>query len=243
MSIINLISGPRNISTALMYSFAQHSRIRVMDEPFYAHYLIHTGLDHPGKDEIIARMSADATEILDEIHELEKKHEIVFLKNMAHHHEGLEWSYLKEMHNVFLIRNPEQLIASFAQVVSNPSLQDIGLKHEAGLFDYVQLKGTNPPVILDSNDILEDPEKGLGSLCSQLGITFEKQMLSWKTGAIPEDGVWAKYWYKNVHNSTGFVKQKTSERPLPEHCESLFKEAMPYYKKLKNYIHPSRVSK
>ena len=232
--IINLISGPRNISTALMYSFAQHSEIKVVDEPFYAHYLIKTGLDHPGRDETIQRMSSDEQVVLDEISELEKKHPIVFLKNMAHHHEGLDWSYLLPMKNILLIRDPKQLIASFAQVIPQPTLQDIGLKYEADLLDYL-IENELSPIVIDSNEILNDPKVGLSKLCQKIGISFEEDMLSWKKGPIPEDGVWAKYWYKNVHNSTGFAKQKTSERPLPEHCEELYEEALPYYHKLKKY--------
>lgn len=233
--IVNLISGPRNISTALMYSFAQHSKIKVVDEPFYAHYLIHTGIDHPGRDETIASMSADANEIITQIKSLEQKNEIVFLKNMAHHHEGLDWSYLKDMHNIFLIRDPKQLIASFAQVIEHPTLLDIGLKHEADLLDYITQNGTHPAMVIDSNDILSDPENGLLKICEHLGIPFEKQMLSWEKGPIPEDGSWAKYWYKNVHNSTGFTKQKTSSRPLPEQCKGLYEQSIPYYEKLSNF--------
>ncbi|MEP1032835.1 sulfotransferase family protein [Ekhidna sp.] len=231
--IINLISGPRNISTALMYAFAQHSKIKVIDEPFYAYYLVKTGLNHPGRDETIASMSSDPIEVIDQIHSLEKGNEIVFLKNMAHHHEGLDWSYLKDIHNIFLIRDPKQLIASFAQVITNPTIQDIGLKHEADLLDYVQENCTHPPIVIDSNDILKDPEKSLSKICRQLNISFQKQMLTWEKGTKSEDGVWAKYWYKNVHNSTGFTKQKTSDRSLPEHCKSLHSEAISYYEKLK----------
>ncbi len=205
-----------------------------MDEPFYAHYLIHTRLDHPGREETIASMSADANTVLNEIHTLEKEHGIVFLKNMAHHHEGLDWSYSLPMQNILLIRDPKQLIASFAQVISQPTLQDIGLKHEADILDYLVENGITP-IVIDSNDILIDPHRGLNQLCKQLEIDFEEGMLTWKKGPIPEDGSWAKYWYKNVHNSTGFAKQKTSERPLPQHCEGLYKEAFPYYQKLKNY--------
>ncbi|WP_436517150.1 sulfotransferase family protein [Ekhidna sp. To15] len=233
--IINLISGPRNISTALMYSFSQHSKIKVVDEPFYAHYLVHTGIDHPGRDETISSMSANSNDIISQIKSLEKEYEIVFLKNMAHHHEGLDWSYLKEIHNVFLIRDPKQLIASFAQVIEQPTLQDIGLKHEADLLDYVVEFGAYPAIVIDSNDILKNPETELSRLCKKLGIPFENQMLSWEKGAIPDDGSWAKFWYKNVHNSTGFTKQKTSERTLPESCKTLYSNAIPHYEKLKNY--------
>ncbi|WP_462248304.1 sulfotransferase-like domain-containing protein [Ekhidna sp.] len=238
--IINLISGPRNISTALMYSFAQHSKIKVIDEPFYAHYLVHTGINHPGRDETIASMSEDANQVIEEIKALEEVHEIVFVKNMAHHHEGLDWNYLKDWHNVFLIRDPKQLIASFAQVIPEPTMQDIGLKHEADLLDFIDEHGAHDSIVIDSNDILKDPEKGLSDLFQKLSIPFEKGMLSWEKGPIPEDGTWAKYWYKNVHGSTGFAKQKTSERPLPDQCKSLYENALPFYEKLKNYIHGAK---
>ena len=233
--IINLISGPRNISTALMYSFARHSEIKVVDEPFYAHYLVKTGLEHPGRDETIASMPSNPETVLSNLKNLADKHEILFIKNMAHHHESLDWNYLKEMHNVFLIRDPKQLIASFAQVITHPTMQDIGLKYEAELLDYVVSNGNHYPVVIDSNEILKDPKAGLSDLCEKLGITFETAMLSWEAGPIPEDGSWAKYWYKNVHNSTGFAKQKSSDRPLPAHCERLYKEALPYYEKLKAF--------
>lgn len=232
--IINLISGPRNISTALMYSFAQHSQMKVVDEPFYAHYLIKTGLDHPGRDETIRSMTCEEQGVLNEIRELERNHPIVFLKNMAHHHEGLNWSYLLSVKNVLLIRDPKQLIASFAQVIHKPTLQDIGLKHEADILYYLNENGRTP-IIIDSNDILTDPRKGLSQLCQQLGIDFEEGMLSWERGSIPEDGIWAKYWYKNVHLSTGFANQKSSERSLPKHCQELYEKAISYYEKLKAY--------
>jgi hypothetical protein len=227
--IVNFISGPRNISTALMYSFSQRKDTKVVDEPFYAFYLKESGLDHPGRVEILADMNTDPSQIFESILELERQHEIVFVKNMAHHHIGLDWNYLNEMRNVLLIRDPKQLIASFAQVIPNPTLQDIGLKHEADLLEYIQKNGKYQPIVIDSNQVLADPQKGLTELCSQLEIPFDNHMLSWKKGAIEEDGIWAKYWYKNVHNSTGFAKQKTSDRPLPEHCIALYKEAQPYY--------------
>ncbi len=233
--IINFISGPRNISTALMYSFAQRPDTKVVDEPFYAHYLLHTDVDHPGKEETIASMSHDPEAIMKEIRDLEEVHPIVFLKNMAHHHEGLEWDYMKPMKNVFLIRDPKQLIASFAQVITHPTMQDIGLKHEVELLDYVTENG-HQPIVIDSNDILADPLSALSKLCSQLGIDFDNSMLTWEKGPIPEDGTWAKYWYKNVHNSSGFAPQKTSERPLPVHCQALYEEALPHYQKLAAFI-------
>ncbi|MEP1094762.1 MAG: sulfotransferase family protein [Cyclobacteriaceae bacterium] len=234
--IVNLISGPRNISTALMYSFAQRSDTKVLDEPFYGHYLQKIDVDHPGKEETIQSQHSDPADVIGMIEEYQNHFDVVFVKNMAHHHEVLDLEYLKEYNNVFLIRDPKQLIASFAQVIEQPTMQDIGLKLEAEMLDYVIENTEGNPVVLDSNIILADPQAGLESLCKSLGIPFEDSMLSWKEGPIPEDGTWAKYWYKNVHNSTGFMKQKTSERALPQNCMALYENAVPYYEKLATYI-------
>ena len=51
--IINMWSGPRNISTALMRSFENRKDTSVIDEPFYAYYLQKTKLKHPMYREII----------------------------------------------------------------------------------------------------------------------------------------------------------------------------------------------
>ena len=51
---IAMWSGPRNLSTALMRSFGSRPDTAVSDEPFYAHYLKATGIDHPGREEILS---------------------------------------------------------------------------------------------------------------------------------------------------------------------------------------------
>ena len=228
MKIINLISGPRNLSTALMYSFSKRPDTKVIDEPFYAHYLSTNQIDHPGSEETLNSMSSDIEEIISDIYS-RKDCEILFLKNMAHHHQQMSFDFLDDMTNLFLVRNPKQLIASFAQVIESPTMQDIGLEKSWELFNMI--KNQNP-LVLDSAEILKNPKKLLKSLCAKLSIKFYEEMLSWEKGGIKEDGAWAKFWYKNVHNSTGFVKQKTSSRELPKNCQSLYIESLKYYNKL-----------
>ena len=228
MKIINLISGPRNLSTALMYSFSKRPDTKVIDEPFYAHYLSTNKIDHPGSEETLNSMSSDIEEIISDIYS-RKDCEILFLKNMAHHHQQMSFDFLDDMTNLFLVRNPKQLIASFAQVIESPTMQDIGLEKSWELFNMI--KNQNP-LVLDSAEILKNPKKLLKSLCAKLRIKFYEEMLSWEKGGIKEDGAWAEFWYKNVHNSTGFVKQKTSSRELPKNCQSLYIEALKFYNKL-----------
>ena len=229
--IINLIAGPRNVSTALMYSFAQRSDTQVIDEPFYAYYLKETGSIHPGRDEILQSMSADLNEVLADIKMKNPPKGILFLKNMAHHHININLSFLLSVKNIFLIRHPAQLLASFAKVIDKPTLNDIGIKKSWELFH--QLRATNQqPVVIDSGELLKDPSVMLQKLCLALQSPFSKDMLSWPAGPRPEEGAWARFWYQSLHKTTGFKKRIPQKITLPKHLQNVYDEAMTYYDKL-----------
>ena len=226
---INLISGPRNISTALMYSFASRTDTTVVDEPMYAYYLSHVSIDHPGKKEVLDALPTKLSDVLDQYFFQFISQQYLFIKGMAHHYEGIsDLSFLERVQNIFLIRNPKQLIASFAQIIKNPSIRDIGVKHEYQLYHHLKKLGQEP-IVLDSQEILMDPHGVLTQLCQLLGIPFDAAMLQWEAGQKSFDGVWGPYWYKNVWQSTGFKKQKTSDRPFPAHLTPLLTEANYYY--------------
>jgi hypothetical protein len=235
MNRIHLISGPRNISTALMYSFGNREDITIVDEPMYAYYLsTHPYIDHPGKKEILESQSQSLDEVLSHVFFGAYNTEYLFIKNMAHHLDGVDWSFLCKLKNVFLIRSPQQLIASFAQVIPEPTILDIGIELEYQIFQYLKENGQKC-IVLDSNEVLKHPNKVLSKLCSLLDISFDDNMLKWTSGPRDDDGIWAQYWYKNVHRSTGFAKQASSDRPFPERLSSLLKKAQEYYDLL--YVH------
>ena len=227
---INLISSPRNISTALMYSFAQRSDTIVVDEPFYAYYLSIRPVNHPGRDEIVASMETDKSKVVEKLLTI-PENRALFIKNMAHHLIDIDQRFFLNVRNVFLIRSPKQLIASFAQVIAQPTMDDIGVRKQHELFRALQVNG-QAPLVLDSGELLKDPGGVLAKLCAQVKLPFESAMLSWKPGPRPEDGVWAKHWYANVHRSSGFERQPTSDRPLPDFLVPLYEEAMPLYKNM-----------
>ena len=58
-TIIAMWSGPRNLSTAMMRAFESRKDTEVLDEPFYAHYLVKTGVNHPLRIETIASQEND----------------------------------------------------------------------------------------------------------------------------------------------------------------------------------------
>jgi len=207
MSIIHLVSGPRNLSTALMYSFAQRQKCTVVDEPYYAHYLTVTGKDHPGKQETLATQSSEATTVTAELKELANKNDELFIKNMAHHIRLLDYSILDGHKIIILIRNPKALITSFSKVITNPNIDDIGLKDEYIISEFLDKKSMDY-VVLDSGELLKNPRAILQQLCRELNITYQESMLSWPSGKRKFDGAWAPYWYSSVHASTGFSPQK-----------------------------------
>ena len=211
-----------------MYSFAQRSDTNVVDEPFYACYLTRTGLDHPGKKDVLNDQSSDENNVRQELFR-ENEKPVLFIKNMAHHIEVIDDDFISQCVNIFLIRDPRQLIASYAQVIEKPVMRDIGIKHEYELFRKVE---DHDPIVVDSGLLLQNPESVLKQLCERAGIKFEKSMLQWQAGPKPYDGVWAPHWYSNVHRSTGFEKQATSDRPLPAELQPLYEEAAIYYNKL-----------
>ncbi len=233
--IINLISSPRNVSTALMYSFAQRSDVKVVDEPFYGYYLKTIGADHPGKKEIIDSMECDFQSIISDSHSIHDTNENVFLKNMAHHLYQESPNFMHEFRNVFFIRHPKELITSFAKVIPNPTMRDIGVKQQLKLYQELKPVSTESPIVVDSSQLINNPKKLLSKLCENLEIPFDERMLSWSMGAIKEDGVWAKYWYNNVHSSTGFNRKSNEYIELPNHCKDLFNDALPYYRQLANF--------
>ena len=230
---IAMWSGPRNLSTAMMYSFAQRADCAVSDEPFYAAYLAASGIDHPMRDAVLASQPTNPDAVARACTgPVPGDARDWYQKHMAHHMlPGFPLDWIAEVTNVFLIRHPARVVASYAKKREGPSLEDLGFAQQAALFERVAGSAT-VPVVIDSADIRANPEAALRCLCDGIGIPFDPAMLSWRPGGNAADGVWAQHWYGAVHRSTGF---ESAEGPLPELTgpyAELVDAAMPYYEAL-----------
>ncbi len=232
MKRICLWSGPRNISTALMYSFAQRADTTVFDEPLYAHYLSNTSAKeyHPGAIEIIAKMEKDGEKVV-EMMLGDHDTPVVFFKHMTHHLIDLDYSFLNKTINVFLTRDPVDMLPSFAKQIETPTLRDVGYKAHLDLLEHLE-KLNIEVLVIDSKRLQSDPENILKQFCQKIDIPFDPNMLSWKAGPRKEDGSWAKYWYKNVHQSTHFTDYKAKTDPFPESLKELLETCKPMYQEL-----------
>lgn len=225
--IICLWSCPRNISTALMYSFAQRKDTLVFDEPLYAHYLKVSGVNHPVRQEVLSSLETNGNKVVREII-LQNNEKILFHKLMSHFLIDINTDFLSLVENIIFIRNPKEIINSYSKVITDPTIDDIGIKKQYEL--YLDLKSRNiNPIILDSKYLLQNPKKILSKICVLLDIPFDTKMLKWKKGARSEDGVWGKYWYKNLHNSSEFLKWHPKDTILTQAHERIANECFPYY--------------
>ncbi len=233
MSVLRLAmwSGPRNISTAMMRSWENRGDCAVVDEPLYAHYLSHTRLEHPGRDEVIAAGEPDWRKITALLTgPVPDGRAIFYQKHMTHHLlPHIERDWLARLTHVFLIRDPRRVLLSYVRSRPTVTAEDIGVNQQLEIFNHVrEVTGLTPPVI-DAGDFLRAPERHLRSLCERLGIEFRPGMLRWPAGPRASDGVWAPYWYDSVHRSTGFESGVESPVDLPDHYRGIVDEVMPAF--------------
>jgi hypothetical protein len=222
---IAMWSGPRNLSTAMMYAFGARDDFAVMDEPFYAPYLVTSGSDHPMTDDIIATHENDPMRVAEMCQKKGSPH--LYMKHMPHHMlAGFPMGWAEKCVNVHLIRHPARVIASYAAKREAPSLEDVGYIQQAELFD--QIGG----VVIDSTDIRAQPEIMLRALCEVIELPFDPEMLHWPAGPRAEDGVWAKHWYGAVHNSTGFAGAEGPLPDVPAELQHVLEGALPHYQGL-----------
>ena len=140
---IVLWSGPRNVSTALMYSFAQRADTRVVDEPLYGHYLVQTGAEHPGREDILAAMDADGERVVKDVILGPCDRSILFVKNMGHHLLELKWGFLLQTAAVILIRDPFEMLPSLINQVPAPTLDDTAIKRQREIYEFLQEHGAH----------------------------------------------------------------------------------------------------
>lgn len=228
---INCWSGPRNVSTALMYSFRQRADTTVVDEPLYGHYLRVTGREHPGRDEVLALIDTDGVAVVRDVILGGHDTPVLFCKQMAHHLVELDRSFLGSCRNVLLTRPPRDMLASLAVQLPDAGLSDTGLDTLVAILDWLVQNGERP-LVIDAPALRNDPERVLRTVCERLGLAFDPAMLAWPAGPKPEDGVWAPYWYDAVHASTGFEPYTASPHPWPAHLDPVLADAQPLYERL-----------
>jgi hypothetical protein len=234
---IAMWSGPRNLSTAMMRAFSSRPDCAVSDEPFYAAYLAATGITHPMNAEVLASQPQDPHQVAANLlGPVPGGKSVWYQKHMAHHMiEGFPLDWMDHVTNVFLLRSPERVLASYAQKREEVALRDIGFAEQAMLFDRVAERTGKAPVVVDSEDVRRDPRGTLAALCRAIDLDFTDAMLSWPKGQHADDGVWAPHWYGAIFDTTGFAPPDDRIVQLPDRLRVIADEARPYYERMAGF--------
>lgn len=249
---LSIWSGPRNVSTALMYAFRSRADTIVFDEPLYGHYLSVHDVEHPGRRQVLDAMDTVGSRVIDRVllgdappagpgtlgyratgrtGTIPAGTRIRMYKNMAHHLRGLPPAFIGTIEHALLTRDPRDMLPSLAEKIPEPTINDTGLGEQVALLQRLRYLGKEP-VVLDARRLLDDPEGTLRKACERWGIAWDPAMLAWEAGRKPEDGVWAEHWYHNVHASTGFGPYPSTDEPFPEALEPLLERTRPFYEML-----------
>jgi hypothetical protein len=229
---VALWAGPRNGSTATMYSFAERSDTRVLDEPLFGHFLRHTGVDRPSRDEVLRTMPTSKSEALATL-KPGPSDDVLFLKHMANHLEGLNWNDVDgpDHRHVILTRHPDGVLPSYRAHIQHPTLLDLGYAHQHRILQLSQGHAT----VVAAESLFAHPEATLRALCAALDLPWQPGMLTWKKGGRPEDGVWAQYWYDGVHRSTGWEPRLLAHGEVPKELSDLRETCLDHYLALESH--------
>jgi len=230
-------SGPRNISTALMRSFENRNDTFVSDEPFYAHFLKQTGVEHPMRDEVIKSGNSNWDAVSDYLtNTIPDGKSVWYQKHMAQHNlPGVNLGWVEKVFNCFLIRDPKEVILSYTKKYEISSVHQLGFPQQFDLFTRLREKNGLAPIVLDAKDILIDPESMLKKLCRKLEIPFTNKMLAWPKGQRSSDGIWGKHWYGSVERSTNFQAYQKRDENIPVEYTTIYEKSIELYLQLYNH--------
>ena len=232
---IAMWSGPRNISTAMMRSWENRADTAVVDEPFYACFLRESGIIHPMQDEVMASQSSNwGTVISKELQaDLEAGQSIQYQKHMTHHMlADIDHDWFASVRHAFLIRDPAEVVASYAAKRETVTAEDVGFAKQKELYDAACDLGEHAPPVIDARDVLQNPRQALSKLCAALNVDFDRAMLNWPAGKRDSDGAWAPHWYQNVERSTQFGAYRKKDIQLSDEQTRVVDQSRPYYQSM-----------
>ena len=188
-----------------------------------------TGLDHPGRDEVIASQPPTWRVVLRALaaDPLPPGVTIYYQKHMTHHLlPSVDRAALAPLRHAFLIRDPRVAARLLRAGPVRADPDDLGLRQQAEIFE--EFGGP----VLDSADLLGGAGAGAARAVRGARRAVLAAMLSWPPGPRDSDGVWAPYWYDSV---LAVDRLRARHGPLPRApaldpaLEPLLDECLPYY--------------
>ena len=259
---VMLWSAPRCLSTAFERSIMQLENAKVYNEFYTSAYFF-------GPDRVWARNFIPLAPHLTKERikkKLEGKHanaEVIFAKDFAFSLQGRHDLIPEGFTHTFLIRDPVKVFTSMKPRFESSRLGKIVVgtdimkctKSEGytfnemyDLFEYLRQQNTTP-IVLDADDLLEDPNRMMKKYCELTGIPFNEKMMSWEAKKMTEMtwhsakvlrlANWLMGWYNGALSSTKFQKPSVPRQidveTLSEDVRTAIDVTTPCYRYLYEY--------
>jgi len=236
--IIALWAVPRSTSTAFEWMMRQRGDLDCLHEPFGEAW-------YQGEEPFWPRFQpGDKTtpgltleSVWDDIRARADKGP-VFIKDFPHYINHMwDEALLANFTHAFLIRDPALTITSMYAKWPDFDAAEVGFPEQRALFDLLTALNGTPPPVIDSSDLLENPQQIVKAFCEAVGIPFLEDALSWEPGADTSQYSWwdGGSFHANLKNSTGLTPQKRKYVEIaeaPARVRHVHRRMKPHYDRL-----------
>ena len=235
--ILALWATPRSTSTAFEWMMRQRGDMTCFHEPFGEAW-------YQGEDPLWPRLQPDSPRTpgltFDSVWATltdAAAERPVFSKDFPHYIKHL-WSdqLLGHFNHSFLIRDPAKVATSMYKHWPDFVIEEIAFPEQRELFDRLaESTGSAPPVI-DSDDLLENPDGIVEAYCDAVGIPLMPEALSWEPGKRDEVSWYdAGSWHQNLADSDGLKAQPRRYIDIseaPDRVKQIYEQVLPHYEHL-----------
>jgi hypothetical protein len=238
-AIYALWTHPRSISTAFERVMIERGDFKILHEPFSYYYYVKQDNATIEQEYVDPEHPTDYNQIKSHIRANTAEKPVFFKDMCSHCFKPLaeDDAFLRELTNTFLIRDPAKAIASYYAMNPKVTLEEIGLKQISTIFEKVADMDGNAPVVVDADDLEEDPDGIIRAYCRRLGLRFIPEAMSWAPEHQEEWDIW-KDWHTDAAQSTGIQKSMESfEETVAnnDHLKRFYDDLLPFYERMYRY--------
>ena len=206
--IIALWVHPRSMSTAIERIMRERGDLNCLHEPFMYYYYI--GL---GKKALpLSELNIGNPETFDEIiADMEQRASSgpVFFKDMGYYvlpeiyrHPDLA----SRIQHLILIRDLRKSILSYYKLDPGVTLEEIGLKAQWSLYEWLVKNSKTPPFIIEAEAVQKDPIETMTRAWKHIDLPIIDSAFQWQADEVPKDWQSVSGWHQSVISSTEICK-------------------------------------
>lgn len=230
---------PRSTSTAFEWMMRQRGDFVVFHEPFGLSYynsgdrLSERSLHIPPQPE--HNYQAVKQKLLQVV-----QRKPIFIKDMATYIIHLaDEEFMTNFTHTFIIRHPRKTLPAIFHHWSDFTFKEAGYEDLWNLFEKVKTQTGKTPVVIDSDDLLQNPIQVIKAYCNAVDIPFIAKALSWQPGDRQEVSWYdAGSWHEYLKTSQE-LKERTDKNYLAiedsNHLTKAYEICLPFYEKLERH--------